>query len=101
MGIIYEIINRAGSRYIGSTMAPLEERLYYHIRDFIHHHSHSCVSLRVFQEEGCYKTCQYNVISDHPNCSREELLEHETRAILSRPCVNATLPTKKIPLFRS
>jgi hypothetical protein len=101
MGIVYEIVNSAGSRYIGSTMATLEERLYYHIRDFIRPHKNTCLSLRVFQEEGCYKTCQFNVLGNYPDCTREELLKHETLAIVSRQCVNATLPSNKIPLFKS
>ena len=101
MGVIYEIVSPSGMRYIGSTMKPLAERLYWHVKDYVEKRSGSCYSAKVFADAGGPESCDFNIIKEYPDCTRKELLEHESRAIVSTTCINHNIASRGIPLFRN
>lgn len=101
MGLIYEIVSPSGMRYIGSTMKPLEERLYWHVKDYVDKRVRPCYSSKVFADAGGPETCNFNIIKDYPECTREELLFHESRIIASTACINHNIAKKGVPLFRN
>lgn len=102
MGILYEIVSPSGMRYIGSTMYPLETRIGYHIKDFTEKPpNRQCYSARVFRDAGSPELCSINVLAEYPDCTREELVRHETMLVTRLPCINKNIPSRRIPLFRN
>jgi hypothetical protein len=82
-------------------MKPLADRMYWHVKDYIDKRSSTCYSSRVFADAGGPEACDFNIIKEFPDCTRDELLGHESRFIVSRPCINHNISKRGTPLFRN